>query len=599
MKKNKYLFTTLILVISFITFTSIAFAKENKKPRVENQIDTETKRGSPIVTKISNMSISTLTASASTDTFGPNLISNPSFTTASSTSIPANWNKGGYGSNTRTFTYPINGNTDSKAVKVSLSNYISGDAKWYFNEVSVQPNTSYQFTDYSLSNTQSIITARFKLLNGSYVYKDILIVPPSNVYYKNTVRIITPANTVSITIFHLINSNGFLSVDDFSLNLVTSANNKNMVQNGDFESIGIDGLPIGWIKGGWGTNVKSYNYPLTGISNSTSANVVISNFTSGDAKWYFKPISITPGIYTYSDQILSDVPSTITAQLYNVDGSISFKDLLKIPVAASLTASSVDFSVGSEVSKITVFHLIQSKGTLNIDNVLIEKKSNPVGIFTTGAVTLRFDDGWLSEYENAIPKMNSAGIKGTFYIVTNQKSDDGFPAFMSTTQIKDVYNMGHEIGAHTRTHPLLTTLSTTDQQNEIIGSRNDLLAMNVGPILSFAYPYGDYNTNTLAIVESAGFTNAISTIDGYGTQTSEKFQIERKGVVISTTLAEIKKWIDEAQTQKKWLILTFHEVNDSGAQYSITPSNFGEIVDYIISKKIPVVTATEGALSVQ
>src|SRR4051812_38294002 len=66
-------------------------------------------------------------------TRGPNLIVNPSFETAGSTGLPANWLKGGYGTNTRTPTYPATPSQDGAvAARVSITSYSSGDAKWYF-----------------------------------------------------------------------------------------------------------------------------------------------------------------------------------------------------------------------------------------------------------------------------------------------------------------------------------------------------------------------------------------------------------------------------------------------------------------------------------
>lgn len=591
------IFTIILISLSLGIQTS---AKVLKEARVENRSKPEVKRRSPIMSEVLSPVMSTMSHLVATESIGPNLILNPSFILASSPSMPTGWNKGGYGTNTRQFIYLAPGNTDSRAAKIILSNYVNGDAKWYFNDVSVTPGNTYQFSDYSMSNVNSIITVRYKMTNGSFVYKDMATVPSGNTYRNTTFHVTVPADVVSLTVFHLINSNGNLTIDDASLNLVTTLQTtNNLIPNGDFETVGLIGVPAGWNKGGWGTNTRVFNYPVIGQTNSTGARVNITSYMSGDAKWYFTPIPITPGIYTYSDQIITNATSTITAQFQNHDGTMTYKDLVKIPPSPELSATSIDFSVGTEVATVTIYHLIQSLSSLTIDNVSIIKKADPVGIFITGAITLRFDDGWLSEYENAIPKMNSVGIKGTFYIVSKQKADDGYPAYMSVNQIREIYNMGHEIGSHTRTHPALSELTEIEKQNEIAGSRNDLLALNVGPILSLAYPYGDYDNSVLSIVKNAGFSSAVSTIDGYATQTSDKFQIERMGTVVSTTFSEIKQWIDNAQIQKKWLIISFHEINNEGRLYSLTPELFNQVIDYIVSKNIPVVTMSEGIESIE
>ena len=123
--------------------------------------------------------------------------------------------------------------------------------------------------------------------------------------------------------------------------------------------------------------------------------------------------------------------------------------------------------------------------------------------------------------------------------------------------------------------------------------------MNVGPITSFSYPFGDYNETTLQIVEEAGYSNAASTIDGLATPDSVPLELERQGITNTTTLEEIKGWVDDAKENKKWLILSFHEINHSGNLYAITPELFNEVIDYIAQSDLPVVTATEGSRSLE
>lgn len=609
------LWIIMIIVMIYTVSALPAWAKTNKLFQVESSTTPEVNRNKPLpnptsksLLPVSNglLKPAQTTTQSSMITLGPNLISNASFEDTDSNGNPTGWNKGGYGNNTRIFSYPVGGNGDAKAAQVTVSNYVSGDAKWFFNDVSVKPGEVYNFSNYSKSDVPSIIDVRYKMSDGTFVYKDIAFVNPNNTYQNTTVEITIPQNVISLTIFHLINSNGTLTVDNYSLNQINAPpspppppppTSNNLVTNGDFETLGTNGLPQGWSKGGWGTNTRIFSYPVNGVNGSKAASVSITSYTSGDAKWYFTPISVPPGIYTYSDQYLSNVPSIITLQLIHIDGSISYKDISTLQASNSFTSVSVDFSIDNSVKSLTVFHLIQSVGSLSIDNVSVQNKAVTSGIFTTGAVTLRFDDEWLSQYKNAIPKMNSSGIKGTFYIVSRQTADDGFSEFMSKAQIKDIYSMGNEIGAHTRTHPFLTTLSQSGQQDEIQGSRSDLLALDVGPILSFAYPFGDYDTTSLSIVQNSGFTSAAATIDGFVSPSSDKYQLERQGPLVNTPLSQIKQWIDDAQTNKKWLIITFHQIDTNGGQYSVTPATFNQIIDYIVQKQIPVVTISQGIQS--
>ncbi|GMU35197.1 MAG: hypothetical protein AMXMBFR20_30690 [Planctomycetia bacterium] len=80
---------------------------------------------------------------------------------------------------------------------------------------------------------------------------------------------------------------------------------------------------------------------------------------------------------------------------------------------------------------------------------------------------------------------------------------------MSHEQIRAA--AGHdliEIGAHTLTHPQLSTLSVNRQLDEILGSRSELERIIAQPVTSFAYPFGcrgDFGEESAAMARCAGF----------------------------------------------------------------------------------------------
>lgn len=156
-------------------------------------------------------------------------------------------------------------------------------------------------------------------------------------------------------------------------------------------------------------------------------------------------------------------------------------------------------------------------------------------------------------------------------------------------------NSGHEIEAHTRTHPHLSALTAAQQQNEIAGSLSDLESLGAKPV-SFAYPYGDYNDTTLSIVGDAGFLDARDTKRGFNDSSSNRLSL--KSYVIGPdgddTLNTITQAIDDAQENGTWLILVFHRVDETGQSDSVTHGPIQEIVDHLIAKDSRVVTTREG-----
>jgi peptidoglycan/xylan/chitin deacetylase (PgdA/CDA1 family) len=87
-----------------------------------------------------------------------------------------------------------------------------------------------------------------------------------------------------------------------------------------------------------------------------------------------------------------------------------------------------------------------------------------------------------------------------------------------------------EVGAHTVTHPVLSTLPAVVQQQEIRSSKYQLENILGRPVAGFAYPYGfrkDYTAETAAIIQEAGFARACTSVSGLVWRGSDRFQLPR------------------------------------------------------------------------
>ena len=104
------------------------------------------------------------------------------------------------------------------------------------------------------------------------------------------------------------------------------------------------------------------------------------------------------------------------------------------------------------------------------------------------------------------------------------------PAYRAL-QPEDVYELGKmkliEFGAHTVTHPFLAGHSTASQWEEIYQSKIQLEKILKNPVQSFSYPHGNYTTETVSLVQKAGFNCACSTSAGVVSKHSKLFQLPR------------------------------------------------------------------------
>lgn len=99
-----------------------------------------------------------------------------------------------------------------------------------------------------------------------------------------------------------------------------------------------------------------------------------------------------------------------------------------------------------------------------------------------------------------------------------------------------------EVGAHTVTHPFLSKLPIASQQYEIEESKNRLEKILGYPVTSFSYPNGDYTTETISIVQNAGFNCACSSI-------ADRVQLKSNPFLLPRVVVE--DW--DGETFARWL----------------------------------------------
>jgi peptidoglycan/xylan/chitin deacetylase (PgdA/CDA1 family) len=156
--------------------------------------------------------------------------------------------------------------------------------------------------------------------------------------------------------------------------------------------------------------------------------------------------------------------------------------------------------------------------------------------FKKGTITITFDDGFASNLIEAVPLMKKFGVQAINYLVADrigQTSDweahEGGEAdiLMDEAQVREWLAAGHQIGAHTCTHPRLSQISEAQAKEEISASRKKLEDRFGVLIEHFAYPYGDYNQTTVQLVRETGFKTACTMHRGINLPTTSQFELKR------------------------------------------------------------------------
>lgn len=530
-----------------------------------------------------------------------NLLANSSFETADGDN-PANWQRGGWGVNNATLSHTNNdAHTGSRSAQVTISSFTSGDSKWYATPISVAAG-SYVYEDFYHSNVSTRVVVAMTDKSGVDTYTELAAAPASDSWIAYKGKFTVGSNVRSIAVYHLLDKVGNLSIDDVSITSDTPVQTppstpEGYIINPSFEAAN-GSQPASWSGDKWGTNTATFSYLQNDAhSGTSSAKVTITNYSSGDAKWSFAPITtLTPGAqYNFSAWYKSNTDAHVVMAYVDANGTDKYLTLPNplggADAATTWQSYTTKLNIPADAVSVTIYFLISSNGWLQTDDFSLTP-SVPIG-FDSPLVSLTFDDGWSSIYSNGLPVLQKYGMTSTQYILSGKLNTEGY---MTTAMVNAFQSAGHEIGSHTITHPNLTLLSESNATNELSNSQATLRQLFVpASIQSFASPYGSYNASTLGLIQQY-YQSHRSTDVGFNTKDNfNPYNILVQNVERDTTLAEVTAWVTKAKAESAWLVLVYHAVTDAADadEYSVSPSALDAQLDAINSSGVPVKTVGE------
>lgn len=144
------------------------------------------------------------------------------------------------------------------------------------------------------------------------------------------------------------------------------------------------------------------------------------------------------------------------------------------------------------------------------------------------AVVITIDDGFISEYERAVPVLRNYRYPFCIFVFTNAMGAKGY---MSWQQLRQIETMGGTAGCHTRSHPRLINLKPADMAREVKGAK-ETMERNLGHAVPyFAYPFGQYDDTVRAVAKDAGFRLMLTSDPGSVGEGVEFDRIPRQAIV--------------------------------------------------------------------
>lgn len=130
-----------------------------------------------------------------------------------------------------------------------------------------------------------------------------------------------------------------------------------------------------------------------------------------------------------------------------------------------------------------------------------------VTVAMRGAITITFDDGWLSVYENAWPVLDDLDLPANVAVYTEAV---GWPGYMSEAQLDELHSAGWAMVAHTVSHDSLSSLSAGELDYELRAAQQWLVNREYRGSNIFVAPYHDFGP-TEKVAASGYYTAARGT----------------------------------------------------------------------------------------
>jgi peptidoglycan-N-acetylglucosamine deacetylase len=208
------------------------------------------------------------------------------------------------------------------------------------------------------------------------------------------------------------------------------------------------------------------------------------------------------------------------------------------------------------------------------------------------AVVLTYDDGLDVDITNALPALDSLGLKATFYIANYQgRLQSQIPAWRAAAA------KGHELGNHTLFHPCeggrpgrefvsadydMNNYSMRRITNEILAMNAVLTAIDGKTNRTFAFPCGDNKVHDTAYIDSLrkdltgarGVVGTIPTIENI-----DLYNLPGYGVMNNSGESMIQ-WVKEAEAKQGLLVIIFHGVG-GGHDLNVSLSAHSQLLHYL------------------
>ena len=223
-----------------------------------------------------------------------------------------------------------------------------------------------------------------------------------------------------------------------------------------------------------------------------------------------------------------------------------------------------------------------------------------------GVVVLTYDDALTSQLDNAVPALDAAGLKGTFFL--------SGPKLADVPRWRAVAAEGHELGNHTIFHPCTAASYPTDPRNtseaysvgtmlKEIEQQNVLLtALDGRPTHGMATPCGQSLAGGVDYLDALRAANLVTYVRGVFVRPEDlsadvgamdPMHVPARGFAESATGDDLIDFAKQAQAGGGMAVFLFHGVG--GDHLPVSLEAHQQLLDWLKANPDVWVTTLQGA----
>jgi peptidoglycan/xylan/chitin deacetylase (PgdA/CDA1 family) len=158
-------------------------------------------------------------------------------------------------------------------------------------------------------------------------------------------------------------------------------------------------------------------------------------------------------------------------------------------------------------------------------------------------IAFTFDDGYQDNLTNAFPLLQKYGFTGAFFLIT-AFADETRSGYLTWADVQTMHAAGMEFGAHSYNHPDLTGKGLDFLVFQMLGPKQALEQRISEPVIAYCYPLGRYDEQAIAVLRSAHYQVALTTMQGLVHTSKNLLELKRVRVRGSDTVEDLVKRIE-------------------------------------------------------